>query len=48
MIKEGPSFRYFVEPSKSILVVKKEHLQEAKDAFADMPVEIVLSNWFLG
>ena len=48
LLKVGPSYGYFAEPSKSIIVVKEEHFQEAQDVFADLEVEVVLAGRFLG
>ena len=48
LLKVGPSYGYFAEPSKSIIVVKEEHFQEAQDVFADLEVEVVLAGCFLG
>ena len=44
----GPSYGYFAEPAKSIIVVKEQHLQEAKALFSDLQVEVVLASRFLG
>ncbi len=48
VLAEGPSYGYFAEPSKSLLVVKEEHLEEAKSQFASLQVDIVLASRFLG
>ncbi len=36
----GPGYGYFPKPSKSILVVKEDHLQAAKEVFKDSGLEI--------
>ena len=48
LLRLGPSYGYFAEPSKSIIVVIEEHFQEAQDVFADLEVEVVLVGRFLG
>ena len=48
LLRLGPSYGYFAEPSKSIIVIKEEHFQEAQDVFADLEVEVVLVGRFLG
>ena len=48
LLRLGPTYGYFAEPSKSIIVVKEEHFQEAQDVFADLQVEVVLVGRFLG
>ena len=48
LLRVDPSYGYFAEPSKSIIVVKEEHFQEAQDVFADLEVEVVLVGRFLG
>ena len=48
LVEIGPSYAYFAEPSKSIIVVKKQHLQDAKAIFCDLEVEVVLASRFLG
>ena len=48
LLEIGPSYGYFAEPSKSIVVVKEQHLQDARTIFSDLQVEVVLSGRFLG
>ena len=48
LLEVGPSYGYFAEPAKSILVVKERHLEQAKSLFADLQVQVVLSSRFLG
>ena len=48
LMELGPSYGYLVEPSKSIIIVKEQHLQEAKAIFSDLQVEVVLVSCFLG
>ena len=47
LLELGPSYGYFAEPAKSIIVVKEQHLQEAKALFSDLQVEVVLASHFL-
>ena len=44
----GPFYGYWAEPSKSIVIVKEEHVQSAKYVFADLNINIVLADCFLG
>ena len=39
-------YGYFAEPSKSLLVVKEDLLNEAKNVFSDLNVEITLGGRF--
>ena len=48
LLEVGPSYGYFAEPSKSLLVVKEDQLNEAKNVFSDLNVEITLGGRFLG
>ena len=48
LINLGPAYGHFTEQLKSILVVKEPYLEDAKNLFADLQVEIVLSSRFLG
>ena len=48
MLVEGPSYGYFAEPAKSILIVKEQNIEEATVMFADLEVDIVLASRFLG
>ena len=49
LLELGSSYAcYFTEHSKSIIVVKEQHLQEAKAIFFDLQVEVVLASRFLG
>ena len=48
LLEIGPLYGYFAEPSKSIVVVKEQHLQDAKAFFCDLQVEVVLAGRFLG
>ena len=47
LLEIGPSYGYFAEPSKSIIVVKEQHLQDTKTIFCDLQVEVVLAGCFL-
>ena len=47
LLEVGPSYGYFAEPAKSILVVKERHLEQAKSLFVDLQVQVVLSSRFL-
>ena len=48
LLEIGPSYGYFAEPSKSIVVVKEQHLQDARAIFSDLQVEVVLAGRYLG
>ena len=48
LMKLGPAFGNFAEPSMSPLVVKSEHLEEAMTLFSELKVEIVTSSRFMG
>ena len=48
LLRLGPTYGFFAEPSKSIIVVKEEHFQEAMGVFADLEVEVALVGRFLG
>ena len=48
LLKLGPSYGYFTEPSKSIIILKEEHLDEAKRLLSNLDVEVTLASTFLG
>ena len=48
LLEIGPSYGSLAEPSKSIILVKEQHLQDAKPIFCDLQVEVVLGGHFLG
>ena len=48
LLEIGLSYGYFAEPSKTIIVVKEQHLQDARVIFCDLQVEVVLAGCFLG
>ncbi len=48
LLNLGPSYGYFAEPAKSVLIVKEEHLEEAALLFADLNVKVTLADRFLG
>ena len=48
MIEEGPAFGYFLEPSKSFLVVDKQYAEEAHHIFDKYSITIVEGKKFLG
>ena len=48
LLTEGPSYGYFAEPLKSTLVVKEEHMEKAREMFANLDIDIVLTSRFLG
>ena len=48
LLRTGPSFGYFPEPSKSVLVVKEAALEEAKRIFAGTGLKISSGHENLG
>ena len=44
----SPSYGHFAKPSKSNIVVKEQHPNEAENQFADMEVMLVPASHFLG
>ena len=48
LLEIGPSYGYFAKPSKSIIVVKQQHLQDTKAIFCYLKVEVVLTDPLLG
>lgn len=48
LMKLGPSYGYYAEPTKSTIIVKEEHLEKAKQLFAEFEVNVVQSSRFLG
>lgn len=46
--KIGPHFGYFLEPSKSILVVRQHNLEAAKLAFLDFGFKVTTGSRYLG
>jgi hypothetical protein len=44
----GPSYGYFPEPSKSILIVRAHNLHAAKPAFADLHFKVQTGSRYLG
>ena len=44
----GPAFGYFAEPTKSVVLVKPDYMDEADEMFSDLEVEVTLSSGFLG
>ena len=48
LLEHGPAYGYYAESSKSVLVIKEQHLQEAQDIFANLQVKVVLTSCFLG
>ena len=48
LLEIGPSYGYFAEPSKSVVVVKDRYFCEAQSLFADMDVAVVVASRFLG
>ena len=47
-MEKGPSFGYFPEPSKSVLVVDSKFSPQAKDVFDEYRVKVVQSSKLLG
>ena len=48
LLEIGPSYGHFAEPSKSVIVVKEQHLEETKIIFSDLQVEVAPPSRFLG
>ena len=48
VIEEGPAFGYFLEPSKSFLVVDKQYAEEAHHIFQKYSITLVEGKRFLG
>ena len=48
LLEIGPSYGYFAEPSKSVLVVKEPLFEIAQRMFQDLQVSVVLASRFLG
>ena len=49
LVKEGPKYGYYPEPSKSVLVVKEGKKERAREVFAEYPDrEMVSHHRFLG
>ncbi|CAM9907663.1 unnamed protein product, partial [Heterosigma akashiwo] len=49
LVKEGPKYGYYPEPSKSVLVVKEGKEERAREVFAECPdLDIVSHHRFLG
>ena len=48
LLEIGPSYGYFAEPSKSVVVVKDRYFCEAQSLFAEMDVAVVVASGFLG
>lgn len=48
LMELGPAYGYFVEASKSVLVVKEAFIASAKELFGPYDVKIELANRFLG
>ena len=44
----GPAYRYFPEPSKTVLVVGSSDLERASDLFRDLGISVVTGSRFLG
>ena len=42
------AYGYYVEPSKSVLIIKEQYLKEAQDILADLQVRVILLSYFLG
>ena len=48
LLQIGPSYGYFAEPSKSVLLVKEQHFKEALIIFSDLDIQVSLTCHFLG
>ena len=48
LVEIGPNFGYYLEPSKSILVVPQHNLEAAQATFADMNFKITTGSRYLG
>ena len=48
LLEIGPSYGYFAEPSKRVIVVKEQHFEEAKIIISNLQVEVALASRFLG
>ena len=48
LMEFGPSYGYYAEPTKSVIIVKEDQFQKATALFADLQVEVVLAGQFLG
>ena len=44
----GPSYEYYAEPSKSVIIVKENQFQKETALLADLQVGVVLTRRFLG
>jgi len=48
LLSDGPAYRYFPEPCKTVLVVQPSDMQETTDMFHDLGVRVVSGSRFLG
>ena len=48
LLIDGPTYGYFPEPSKTVLVVRSSDLERANDLFHDLGVSVVTGSQFLG
>ena len=48
LIERGPTYGYFPEPTKSVVVVASKYVEIAKSAFQNVGVKVVTGHRFLG
>ena len=48
LLEKGPSFGYFPEPSKSVLIIDRKFKVEAERMFSDVGIKVVSGHRFIG
>ena len=48
LLEYGPFYGYWAEPSRSIIIVKEDHVPSGKNVFADLSINAVLADRFFG